>query len=83
MDQDGPALVGDPDIGFEGLRQFGPTLIHHAQLKVREGITNQNFMMVVRTNVDFDMFHHKKKQMYCSSFISLRVIIQYCRIVPE
>ena len=62
MDQDGPALVGDPDIGFEGLRQFGPTLIHHAQLKVREGITNQNFMMVVRTNhVHFDMFHHKKK----------------------
>ena len=51
VDQDGPALVGDPDIGFEGLRQFGPTLIHHAQLKVREGITNQNFMMVVRTDV--------------------------------
>lgn len=46
VDQDGPALVGDPDIGFEGLRQFGPTLIHHAQLKVREGIKNQNFMMV-------------------------------------
>ncbi|KAL7509616.1 hypothetical protein ACHAXN_008287, partial [Cyclotella atomus] len=46
VDQDGPALVGDPDIGFEGLRQFGPTLIHHAQLKVREGIRNQNFMMV-------------------------------------
>jgi hypothetical protein len=46
VDQDGPALVGDPDIGFEGLRQFGPTLIHHAQLKVREGIQNQNFMMV-------------------------------------
>ncbi|KAL3798428.1 hypothetical protein HJC23_005081 [Cyclotella cryptica] len=46
VDQDGPALVGDPDIGFEGLRQFGPTLIHHAQLKVREGIKTQNFMMV-------------------------------------
>ena len=46
VDQDGPALVGDPDIGFEGLRQFGPTLIHHAQLKVREGVKNQNFMMV-------------------------------------
>lgn len=46
VDQDGPALVGDPDIGFEGLRQFGPTLIHHTQLKVREGIANQNFMMV-------------------------------------
>ena len=46
VDQDGPALVGDPDIGFEGLRQFGPTLIHHAQLKVREGLNNTNFMMV-------------------------------------
>ena len=46
VDQDGPALVGDPDIGFEGLRQFGPTLIHHAQLKVREGVRNTNFMMV-------------------------------------
>lgn len=46
VDQDGPALVGDPDIGFEGLRQFGPTLVHHAQLKVREGISNENFMMV-------------------------------------
>lgn len=46
VDQDGPALVGGPDIGFEGLRQFGPTLVHHAQLKVREGIRNESFMMV-------------------------------------
>ena len=23
-DQNGPALVGDPDLGFEGLAQFGP-----------------------------------------------------------
>ncbi|KAL3762277.1 hypothetical protein ACHAWU_000924 [Discostella pseudostelligera] len=46
VDQDGPALVGDPDIGFAGLRQFGPTLIHHAQLKVRSGINTTNFMMV-------------------------------------
>lgn len=46
VDQDGPALVGDPDIGFEGLRQFGPTLIHHTQLKVRDGIRNQDFMII-------------------------------------
>ena len=26
-DQDGPALIGDPDLGFSNLRQFGPTLI--------------------------------------------------------
>ncbi len=46
VDQDGPALVGDPDIGFSGLRQFGPTLVHHAQLKVRSGINTTDFMMV-------------------------------------
>ncbi|KAL7470181.1 hypothetical protein ACHAXS_010440, partial [Conticribra weissflogii] len=46
VDQDGPALVGDPDMGFEGLRQFGPTLVHHAQLKVRSGVRNEGFMMV-------------------------------------
>jgi GTPase Era involved in 16S rRNA processing len=45
-DQDGPALIGDPDMGFSNLRQFGPTLIHHTQLKVRSGINNGNFMMV-------------------------------------
>ncbi|KAL9185474.1 hypothetical protein ACHAXT_003251 [Thalassiosira profunda] len=46
VDQDGPALVGDPDVGFEGLRQFGPTLVHHAQLKVREGLRNEDFMII-------------------------------------
>ncbi|CAM9136168.1 unnamed protein product [Discosporangium mesarthrocarpum] len=46
IDQDGPALVGDPDMGFLGLRQFGPTLIHHTALKVRSGTTTNSFMMV-------------------------------------
>jgi len=46
IDQDGPALVGDPDMGFSGLRHFGPALIHHTQLKVRTGIATQSFMMV-------------------------------------
>ena len=45
-DQDGPALIGDPDMGFQNLRQFGPTLIHHTQLKVRKDIQNSNFMLV-------------------------------------
>jgi GTPase Era involved in 16S rRNA processing len=45
-DQDGPALIGDPDLGFSNLRQFGPTLIHHTQLKVRQDIQNSNFMLV-------------------------------------
>ena len=28
------------------MRQFGPTLIHHTQLKVREGVRTEGFMMV-------------------------------------
>lgn len=43
-DADGPTLVGDPDLGFTGLRQFGPTLIHHSQLKYRK--SDLNFMLV-------------------------------------
>jgi len=45
-DQDGPALIGDPDMGFGNLRQFGPTLIHHTQLKVRKDVASSNFMLV-------------------------------------
>jgi hypothetical protein len=45
-DQDGPALIGDPDMGFSALRQFGPTLIHHTQLKVRKGTNTNSFMMI-------------------------------------
>lgn len=43
-DSDGPTLVGDPDYGFASLRQFGPTLIHHTQLKVRN--SHLKFMLV-------------------------------------
>ncbi|KAG5187000.1 hypothetical protein JKP88DRAFT_207240 [Tribonema minus] len=46
IDQDGPALIGDPDMGFSGLRQFGPALIHHTCLKVRRDIATSTFMMV-------------------------------------
>jgi len=45
-DQDGPALIGDPDMGFSALRQFGPTLIHHTQLKVRKDTNSPSFMMI-------------------------------------
>ena len=45
-DQDGPALVSDPDLGFQGLRTFGPGLVQHTQLKIRSGIRNSNFMLV-------------------------------------
>jgi hypothetical protein len=43
-DADGPTLVGDPDLGFASLRQFGPTLIHHTQIKYRT--SPLNFMLV-------------------------------------
>ncbi|KAG7383894.1 EH domain-containing protein 1 [Phytophthora boehmeriae] len=45
LDQDGPALVGDPDLGFSGLRGYGPALIQRTQLKVRKGI-QANYMLV-------------------------------------
>ena len=45
-DQDGPALVSDPDLGFQGLRTFGPGLVQHTQLKIRSGIRSSNFMLV-------------------------------------
>ena len=37
-DQDGPSLIGNPDFGFEGLRAFGPALMHHVNLKVRKNL---------------------------------------------
>ena len=38
-------IVGDPDLGFQQLRQFGPTLMHHTALKIRSNI-DSNFIMV-------------------------------------
>eukprot|EP00518_Triparma_eleuthera_P009756 CAMPEP_0182469386 /NCGR_PEP_ID=MMETSP1319-20130603/17006_1 /TAXON_ID=172717 /ORGANISM="Bolidomonas pacifica, Strain RCC208" /LENGTH=378 /DNA_ID=CAMNT_0024669689 /DNA_START=1 /DNA_END=1134 /DNA_ORIENTATION=+ len=46
VDTDGPALVGDPTLGFDGLRHFGPSLIHHTRLKVRADTNCQSFMLV-------------------------------------
>jgi len=46
MDRDGPSFIGDPDMGFAGLRSFGPQLIHHTQLKVRSNIAIKNFMII-------------------------------------
>ena len=45
-DRDGPAFIGDPDMGFNSLRMFGPQLIHHTELKVRSDLNIQNFMIV-------------------------------------
>nr|CCA19699.1 conserved hypothetical protein [Albugo laibachii Nc14] len=45
IDQDGPALINDPDLGFSGLQSFGPALIQRTQLKVRKDV-KLNFMLV-------------------------------------
>jgi hypothetical protein len=47
-DQDGPALVGNPDSGFGGLRAYGPNLVNHVSLKVRAGLssTSSDIMIV-------------------------------------
>ena len=46
VDRDGSSLIGDPDLGFQGLRQFGPTLIHRTQLKIRSGTRIKDFCVV-------------------------------------
>ena len=46
MDQDGHAVVGDPDFGFGGLRPYGTTLLNHLNLKVRSDIAVENIMLV-------------------------------------
>ncbi len=34
-DRDGPAVVGNPDLPYEGLRHFGDQLVSHVRLKLR------------------------------------------------
>jgi len=46
LDQDGPSLVGSPDMGFSGLRIFGPGLIHHTKLKIRANLAIKDIMLV-------------------------------------
>ena len=45
-DQDGPALVGDPTLGFAGLRQFGSNLVGHLALKARTGLRVRDLILV-------------------------------------
>lgn len=33
-DMDGPSVVGNPDLGFNGLENFGQTLLPHVYFKV-------------------------------------------------
>lgn len=46
VDRDGPSFIGDPDMGFSGLRTYGPNLVHHTRLKVRSNLSFKNFMVV-------------------------------------
>jgi GTPase Era involved in 16S rRNA processing len=46
VDRDGPTFIGDPELGFSGLRTFGPPLVHHSKLKIRSNIAIKNFMIV-------------------------------------
>ena len=46
VDRDGHALIGDPDMGFGGLRGFGPGLMAHCKLKLRADIAPRGYMLV-------------------------------------
>ena len=46
IDRNGPALVGDPDLGFSDLKSFGPVLVNHTHLKVRADTAISDFMLV-------------------------------------
>jgi hypothetical protein len=46
IDRNGPALVGDPDLGFHDLKSFGPVLVNHTQLKLRANTAIKDFMIV-------------------------------------
>ena len=46
IDRDGSSLVGDPDLGFQGLKHFGPVLVHRTQLKIRAGTRVKEFCVV-------------------------------------
>jgi hypothetical protein len=39
QDRDGPALIGDPEMGFASLRLFGPSLIHKTQVGIHKIIS--------------------------------------------
>eukprot|EP00596_Hydrurales_sp_CCMP1899_P003681 CAMPEP_0119045776 /NCGR_PEP_ID=MMETSP1177-20130426/42569_1 /TAXON_ID=2985 /ORGANISM="Ochromonas sp, Strain CCMP1899" /LENGTH=775 /DNA_ID=CAMNT_0007018129 /DNA_START=150 /DNA_END=2477 /DNA_ORIENTATION=- len=46
IDRDGASCVGDPDLGFQGLKHFGPVLVHRTQLKIRTGTQVKGFCVV-------------------------------------
>ena len=46
IDRAGPALLGDPDLGFSSLRVFGSHLEHRTQLKLRSNTAIKDFFLV-------------------------------------
>ena len=46
VDRNGPALVGDPDLGFSGLQRFGEVLVNHTMMKIRSGTKVKDFCLV-------------------------------------
>jgi hypothetical protein len=46
VDRNGPALVGDPDLGFGGLQKFGDVLVNHTMLKIRSDTRVKDFCLV-------------------------------------
>lgn len=49
IDADGPALVGDPELGFGGLRTFGATLVNHTSLRIRKNMALKSDLLLVDT----------------------------------
>jgi hypothetical protein len=45
-DKDGNSLIGDPNLGFSGLKSFGPSLVHHTQFKLRKHVSVYDIMFV-------------------------------------
>lgn len=77
VDRDGPSFIGDPDMGFSGLKSFGPTLIHHTQLKVRAGTAISDFMIVdtpgmIDSPLIRDSYHNAQKSSQSTPYSAIK-----------
>jgi len=62
VDRNGPALVGDPDLGFSGLQRFGDVLVNHTMLKIRSGTKVKDFCLVDSPGMIDSPTDHANKQ---------------------
>lgn len=74
-DQDGPAVVGDPNLGFAPLQQFGPTLVHHTLLKIRKDL-QCNFMLGMYVLV----LRHQYHILFGSARLVRFTNVRFCRV---